>query len=72
MDAAVALQRKKTIEFLCIVDFPLSKQGIFLSHSHMLKATFNFTLDVAFIFALYSAFPHVIVNMGEFLQKRYT
>ena len=29
MDAAVALQRKKTIKFLCIVDFPLSKQGIF-------------------------------------------
>ena len=28
MDAAVALQRKKTIKFLCIVDFPLSKQGI--------------------------------------------
>ena len=32
--------------------------------SSMLKATFNFTLNVAFIFALYSAFPHVIVNMG--------
>ena len=29
MDAAVALQRKKTIKFLCIVDFSLSKQGIF-------------------------------------------
>ena len=29
MDAAVALQRKKTIKFLCIVDFLLSKQGIF-------------------------------------------
>ena len=29
MDAAMALQRKKTIKFLCIVDFPLSKQGIF-------------------------------------------
>ena len=29
MDAAVALQRKKTIKFLCIVDFQLSKQGIF-------------------------------------------
>ena len=29
MDAAVALQRKKTLKFLCIVDFPLSKQGIF-------------------------------------------
>ena len=29
MDAAVTLQRKKTIKFLCIVDFPLSKQGIF-------------------------------------------
>lgn len=29
MDAAVALQQKKTIKFLCIVDFPLSKQGIF-------------------------------------------
>ena len=25
----MALQRKKTIKFLCIVDFPLSKQGIF-------------------------------------------
>ena len=24
-----AIQRKKTIKFLCIVDFPLSKQGIF-------------------------------------------
>lgn len=33
MDAAVTLQRKKTIKFLCIVDFSLSKQGIFLSHS---------------------------------------
>ena len=29
MDAAVALQRKKTIKFLCIVDFSLSKQGVF-------------------------------------------
>ena len=29
MDAEVALQRKKTIKFFCIVDFPLSKQGIF-------------------------------------------
>ena len=29
MDAAVALQRKKTIKFLCIVDFSLSKQDIF-------------------------------------------
>jgi len=39
----------------------------------MLKATFNFTLNVAFVFALYSAFPHVIVNMGEFFcRKRYT
>lgn len=40
MDAAVALQRKKTIKFLCIVDFPLSKQGIFfvtLRHKTVMK-----------------------------------
>ena len=40
MDAAVALQRKKTIKFLCIVDFPLSKQGIFfitLTHKTVMK-----------------------------------
>ena len=40
MDAAVALQRKKTIKFLCIVDFPLSKQGIFfitLTHKTVIK-----------------------------------
>ena len=29
MDAAVALQRKKTIKILSTVDFSLSKQGIF-------------------------------------------
>ena len=29
MDVAVALQRKKTIKILSIVDFSLSKQGIF-------------------------------------------
>ena len=29
MDAAVNPQRMKTIKFLCIVDFSLSKQGIF-------------------------------------------
>lgn len=29
MDAAVALQRKKTIKILNTVDFSLSKQGIF-------------------------------------------
>ena len=29
MDAAVTLQQKKTIKFFYIVDFPLSKQGIF-------------------------------------------
>ena len=29
MDAAVTLQQKKTIKFLCIVEFSLSKQGIF-------------------------------------------
>ena len=29
MDAAVTLEQKKTIKFFCIVDFPLSKQGIF-------------------------------------------
>ena len=40
MDAAVALQRKKTLKFLCIVDFPLSKQGIFfitLTHKTVMK-----------------------------------
>ena len=40
MDAAVALQRKKTIKFLCIVDFLLSKQGIFfitLTHETVIK-----------------------------------
>lgn len=40
MDAAVALQRKKTLKFLCIVDFPLSKQGIFfvtLKHKPVTK-----------------------------------
>ena len=40
MDAAVALQRKKTIKFLCIVDFLLSKQGIFfitLTHKTVIK-----------------------------------
>ena len=40
MDAAVALQRKKTLKFLCIVDFPLSKQGIFfvtLKHKTVMK-----------------------------------
>lgn len=40
MDAAVALQRKKTLKFLCIVDFPLSKQGIFfvtLKHKTVIK-----------------------------------
>ena len=40
MDAAVALQRKKTIKFLRIVDFPLSKQGIFfitLTHKTVMK-----------------------------------
>lgn len=40
MDAAVALQQKKTIKFLCIVDFPLSKQGIFfitLTHKTVMK-----------------------------------
>ena len=40
MDAAVALQRKKTLKFLCIVDFPLSKQGIFfitLTHKTVIK-----------------------------------
>ena len=40
--------------------------------SSMLKATFNFTLNVAFIFALYSAFPHVIVNMGDFFAEEDT
>ena len=40
MDAAVALQRKKTIKFLCIVDFSLSKQGVFfvtLRHKTVMK-----------------------------------
>ena len=40
MDAAVTLQQKKTIKFLCIVDFPLSKQGIFfvtLTHKAVMK-----------------------------------
>ena len=40
MDAAVTLQQKKTIKFLCIVDFPLSKQGIFfvtLTHKTVMK-----------------------------------
>ena len=40
MDAAVALQRKKTIKFLCIVDFSLSKQGVFfitLTHKTVIK-----------------------------------
>ena len=47
MDAAVALQRKKTIKFLCIVDFPLSKQGIFFvtlrqkSRGKYIAATFS-------------------------------
>lgn len=38
MDAAVALQRKKTIKFLCIVDFPLSKQGIFFVTLRQVKS----------------------------------
>ena len=40
MDAAVTLEQKKTIKFLCIVDFPLSKQGIFfvtLTHKTVMK-----------------------------------
>ena len=50
MDAAVALQRKKTIKFLCIVDFLLSKQGIFfitLTHKTvitMLSQSFFFVV----------------------------
>ena len=42
MDAAVTLQQKKTIKFFCIVDFPLSKQGIFfvtLRHKTVIKKT---------------------------------
>ena len=40
MDAAVNPQRMKTIKFLCIVDFSLSKQGIFfitLTHKPVTK-----------------------------------
>ena len=52
MDAAVALQRKKTLKFLCIVDFPLSKQGIFfvtLKHKPVTKK-----MSQAFFFAVSS------------------
>ena len=52
MDAAVTLQQKKTIKFLCIVDFPLSKQGIFfvtLTHKPVTKK-----MSQAFFFAVSS------------------
>ena len=56
MDAAVALQRKKTIKFLCIVDFPLSKQGIFfitLTHKTVIKK-----MSQSFFFVVASNFEH--------------
>ena len=52
MDAAVALQRKKTIKILSTVDFSLSKQGIFfvtLRHKPVTKK-----MSQAFFFAVSS------------------
>lgn len=73
MDAAVALQRKKTIKFLCIVDFPLSKQGIFFITLTHVKSYIQACFECGFyFFALYSVFPHVIVNMGDFFAEKDT
>ena len=52
MDAAVALQRKKTIKFLCIVDFPLSKQGIFFITLTHVKSYIQFYFGCSFYFLL--------------------
>ena len=60
MDAAVALQRKKTIKFLCIVDFSLSKQGIFfvtLRHKTVMKK-----MSQSFFFA-------VSLKIGDFTNQ---
>lgn len=65
MDAAVALQRKKTIKFLCIVDFSLSKQGIFfITLTHKTSAeTLCFS---AYFFMLFK-----IVGFDYFLTTGY-
>ena len=60
MDAAVTLQQKKTIKFLCIVDFPLSKQGIFfitLTHKTVMKK-----LSQSFFFVVAS-------KIGDFANR---
>ena len=60
MDAAVALQRKKTIKFLCIVDFSLSKQGVFfvtLRHKTVMKK-----MSQSFFFA-------VSLKIGDFANQ---
>ena len=60
MDAAVALQRKKTIKFLCIVDFSLSKQGIFfitLTHKTVMKK-----MSQSFFFVVAS-------KIGDFVNR---
>lgn len=60
MDAAVALQRKKTIKFLCIVDFSLSKQGVFfvtLRHKTVMKK-----MSQSFFFA-------VSLKIGDFTNQ---
>ena len=57
MDAAMAHRERKQLHFSTIVDFPSQNRVSFLSHSDMLKATFKSTLNVAFIFALYSVSP---------------
>ena len=51
MDAAVALQRKKTIKFLCIVDFSLSKQGIFFIT--LTQKDLRFKPEALFVFCIF-------------------
>lgn len=64
MDAAVALQRKKTIKFLCIVDFLLSKQGIFfITLTHMKDPT-QCELFVETVYCVVFLYPQSLDVMG--------
>lgn len=72
MDAAMAHRERKQLNFSTIVDFSLSKQGIFFVTLRHVKSYIQVDFECSFYFYFIQCFPHVIVNMGNFLcRKRY-
>ena len=69
----MAHRERKQLNFSTIVDFSLLKQGIFFVTLRHVKSYIQACFECSFyFFALYSVFPHVIVNMGDFFAEKDT